>query len=60
LRADVEFPYAERKAERDPEMPAWLEILLNLVGYAGFVALASRGAASPQAQADDRSYGDDG
>ncbi|SPP95591.1 MULTISPECIES: hypothetical protein [Bradyrhizobium] len=41
-------------------MPAWLEVLLNLVGYAGFVALASRGAASPQAPADDRSYGDDG
>ncbi len=23
-------------------MPAWLEVLLNLVGYAGFVALATR------------------
>ncbi|WP_338312417.1 hypothetical protein [Bradyrhizobium sp. TM239] len=35
-------------------MPAWLEVLLNLSGYAGFVALASRGAASPQASGDDR------
>ncbi len=26
-------------------MPAWLEVLLNLSGYAGFVALASRGGA---------------
>lgn len=26
-------------------MPAWLEVLLNLSGYAGFVALATRGAA---------------
>jgi hypothetical protein len=25
-------------------MPAWLEVLLNLLGYAGFLALASRGA----------------
>jgi hypothetical protein len=25
-----------------PEMPAWLEVLLNLFGYAGFLALASR------------------
>lgn len=40
-------------------MPAWLEVLLNLVGYAGFVALASRGATSPQAPADDRSCGDE-
>ncbi|WP_157461147.1 MULTISPECIES: hypothetical protein [Bradyrhizobium] len=40
-------------------MPAWLEVLLNLSGYAGFVALASRGAAGPQATADDRSYGDE-
>lgn len=28
-------------------MPVWLEILVNLSGYAGFVALASRGAAGP-------------
>ncbi|MEY9885319.1 MULTISPECIES: hypothetical protein [unclassified Bradyrhizobium] len=41
-------------------MPAWLEVLLNLSGYAGFVALASRGgAACPQAPADDRIYGDE-
>jgi hypothetical protein len=35
-------------------MPAWLEVLLNLSGYAGFVALVSRGTASPQAPADER------
>jgi hypothetical protein len=36
-------------------MPVWLEVLLNLSGYAGFVALASRERAS----ADDRIYGDE-
>ncbi|GLR92712.1 MULTISPECIES: hypothetical protein [Bradyrhizobium] len=41
-------------------MPAWLEVLLNLSGYAGFVALASRGGvACPQTPADDRIYGDE-
>ncbi|MBB4378195.1 hypothetical protein GA0061098_1006145 [Bradyrhizobium shewense] len=40
-------------------MPAWLEVLLNLSGYAGFVALASRGTAGPQVPADDRVYSDD-
>ncbi|WP_283814351.1 hypothetical protein [Bradyrhizobium japonicum] len=40
-------------------MPVWLEILLNLSGYAGFVALASRGGAWPQAPADERSCGDE-
>lgn len=34
-------------------MPAWLEILLNLSGYAGFVALATRGAPCPQDSFDD-------
>jgi len=28
-------------------MPVWLEVLLNLSGYAGFVALATRGATKP-------------
>jgi len=40
-------------------MPAWLEVLLNLSGYAGFVALASRGTAGSQAPADDRICGDE-
>lgn len=35
-------------------MPAWLEVLLNLSGYAGFVALASRGAACPDRSAEER------
>lgn len=35
-------------------MPAWLEVLLNLFGYAGFVALASRGGAGRAPSADDR------
>ncbi|WP_256456621.1 hypothetical protein [Bradyrhizobium sp. I71] len=41
-------------------MPAWLEVLLNLSGYAGFVALASRGGvACPRSPADDRIYSDE-
>ncbi|WP_036017661.1 hypothetical protein [Bradyrhizobium sp. WSM1743] len=40
-------------------MPVWLEVLLNLAGYAGFVALASRGAACAHAPADDRGYRDE-
>lgn len=35
-------------------MPAWLEVLLNLSGYAGFVALASRGGACRVTSTDDR------
>ena len=38
-------------------MPVWLEVLLNLSGYAGFVALATRGTACPHAGADDQIYG---
>ncbi|WP_283816198.1 hypothetical protein [Bradyrhizobium iriomotense] len=34
-------------------MPAWLEVLLNLSGFAGFVALATRGASSRDASATD-------
>lgn len=37
-----------------PDMPAWLEVLLNLSGYAGFVALASRGGAWRATSTDDR------
>ncbi|WP_083860137.1 hypothetical protein [Bradyrhizobium diazoefficiens] len=37
----------------------WLEVLLNLSGYAGFVALASRGTSCPRAAADDRIGGDE-
>jgi len=40
-------------------MPAWLEVLLNLSGYAGFVALASRGGACTRASVDDRIGGDE-
>ncbi|MHC4043593.1 hypothetical protein [Bradyrhizobium sp. 23AC] len=57
MRADVESPFTQRAEEAD--MPAWLEVLLNLSGYAGFVALASRGTASPQVPVDDRTYSDD-
>jgi len=35
-------------------MPVWLEVLLNLSGYAGFVALATRGGASSDSSSDDR------
>jgi len=34
-------------------MPVWLEILLNLSGYAGFVALATHGTSCRQVEADD-------
>jgi len=34
-------------------MPAWLEVLLNLSGYAGFVALATRGGGPGDHSADD-------
>ncbi|WP_283817083.1 hypothetical protein [Bradyrhizobium liaoningense] len=37
-------------------MPAWLEVLLNLSGYAGFVAIASRGTACPGNSADESIY----
>lgn len=40
-------------------MPAWLEILLNLSGYAGFVALASRGSTIPDVPGDGRIYRDE-
>ncbi len=40
-------------------MPAWLEVLLNLSGYAGFVALASRGGACRDTPTDDQIYGDE-
>ena len=38
-------------------MPVWLEVLLNLSGYAGFVALATRGAAPDGVSADERICG---
>ncbi|MHC2578992.1 hypothetical protein ACVI1J_009281 [Bradyrhizobium diazoefficiens] len=41
------------------DMPVWLEVLLNLSGYAGFVAFASRGTSCPRAAADDRIGGDE-
>jgi hypothetical protein len=34
-------------------MPVWLDILLNISGYAGFVALATRGASCQHTGADD-------
>jgi hypothetical protein len=34
-------------------MPAWLEVLLNLVGYAGFLALAARSASQARGPGDD-------
>ncbi|MGY4370471.1 hypothetical protein ACVW1A_006536 [Bradyrhizobium sp. LB1.3] len=35
-------------------MPVWLEILVNLSGYAGFVALANRRVAYPDSSVDER------
>ncbi|WP_298877691.1 hypothetical protein [uncultured Bradyrhizobium sp.] len=34
-------------------MPVWLEVLLNLSGYVGFVALATSGAACSHGSAED-------
>jgi len=53
MRAHVELIFRTRR----PAMPAWLEILLNLSGYAGFVALATSGVACPRDSADDEVYG---
>ncbi|WP_280964024.1 MULTISPECIES: hypothetical protein [unclassified Bradyrhizobium] len=39
-------------------MPAWLEILLNLAGYAGFVVLATRGVSCQRSSGDDHIYSD--
>jgi hypothetical protein len=35
-------------------MPAWLEILLNLSGYVGFVALATHGTSCRHPSVDDQ------
>ncbi|MEW6147287.1 MAG: hypothetical protein ACOY3N_06810 [Bradyrhizobium sp.] len=35
-------------------MPVWLEVLVNLSGYAGFVALATCGAGCADTSTDDR------
>lgn len=39
-------------------MPVWLEVLLNLSGYAGFVALATRGGTSTDSSPGDRICGE--
>ncbi|WP_256467094.1 hypothetical protein [Bradyrhizobium sp. 179] len=39
-------------------MPVWLEVLLNLSGYAGFVALATRGGMFRDTSVDDRICGE--
>nr|GAJ35203.1 hypothetical protein BDOA9_0144030 [Bradyrhizobium sp. DOA9] len=58
LRADVES-FLTPSGGKEADMPVWLEVLLNLSGYAGFVALASRGPAGPQARADESRCGDE-
>jgi len=40
-------------------MPVWLEVLVNLSGYAGFVALATRGNSCSHASGNDHVYGDE-
>jgi len=40
-------------------MPVWLEVLLNLSGYAGFVAIAARGGVGRQGSADNRALRDE-
>jgi hypothetical protein len=50
-RVEVVFPQEKR-----PIMPVWLEVLLNLSGYAGFVALAASGASCSHDSAEDKTY----
>jgi len=47
-RVEIVFP-----REMEAIMPVWLEVLLNLSGYAGFVALATSGAACLGDSAED-------
>ena len=54
IRADVES--SSRKVEV-ADMPAWLEVLLNLSGYAGFVALATSGAGCSRDSAENETCG---
>jgi hypothetical protein len=44
--------------ENEAAMPAWLEVLLNLVGYAGFLALATRRTSRTDTSRDDHICGD--
>jgi hypothetical protein len=39
-------------------MPVWLEVVLNLVGYAGFLALATRSTSRIDSSNDDHACGD--
>jgi hypothetical protein len=39
-------------------MPVWLEVVLNLVGYAGFLALAARSTSRSDSSNDDHASGD--
>jgi hypothetical protein len=36
-------------------MPIWAELMINLIGYAGFIVLASRGSVA----GDERAGGDE-
>ncbi len=38
-------------------MPVWLDVLLNLVGYAGFLALAARSPSRSGGSGDDHICG---
>ncbi|WP_426608936.1 hypothetical protein [Bradyrhizobium sp. McL0616] len=40
-------------------MPVWLDILLNLSGYAGFVAIATRGPSCQHMGADEQLSSDE-
>jgi len=35
-------------------MPPWLEILINVIGYAGFIAIATWHKSSPDEELTDR------
>lgn len=41
-------------------MPVWLDVFLNIVGYVGFVAIATRAASDREGPDDDRLCGEKG
>jgi hypothetical protein len=45
-------------ARNEAAMPVWLEVVLNLAGYAGFLALAARSSSRGGNSNDDHICGD--
>jgi hypothetical protein len=45
-------------ARKEAAMPVWLEVVLNLAGYVGFLALAARSTSRGGHPNDDHTRGD--